>query len=489
MTKGNQHREALIFRYGGGGIVFILLCCFLVGVGLFYSIGGVSISYIGGGVLAVVSAFFIIPQLRSYSLVTVFGFVCIGVGQLYGVWYEHIQYPTSFVVDGSYEGIVSSSPRLYDSYQFFIMDDESGASIGLFTSLDIGVLYGDRLVVEGDIEYVSGDTSYLKARGVDYVLFFPRDISVFEGEWSVVRSMYMFRDSIVSSLRRVLPSNEASFAAGTIIGRDSVSFSDNLVEQLIGSGIIHVVALSGYNVSILVFIVALLLRSFLSRRSSVLVSLLCIWIFVFLVGAEASVVRAAAMASIALLGGLFSRPQWQWYIMVVVAVGMVLFNPSIIVYDMGFLLSFAALWGILYCAPRLIGLFYFSSSFLRGVWRLFVETFSAQVGALPILLFFFSSVSLGGLVANIFILPLIPFVMLGAFVVGVGGIVSEGIGFVGSYILSLLIDVSLLISSLCAGIGIIETSFPFIGVIGYYTLIVWVMHRYLTPSSYNRIIL
>ena len=175
--------------------------------------------------------------------------------------------------------------------------------------------------------------------------------------------------------------------------------------------------------------------------------------------------------------------------MVLVAAGMVLLNPSIIIYDVGFLLSFAALWGILYCAPRIIGLFSFSSSLLRGVWRLFVETFSAQIGALPVLLFFFSSVSLGGLVANIFILPLIPFIMLGAFVVGVGGSISEGIGFVGSYILSLLIDVSLWISSVCADIGIIETSFPFVGVIGYYALIIWVMRRYLSPSSYNRIIL
>ena len=489
MMREVQHREGLISRQGGGGIVLLLLCFFLGGVALFYTYGGVRMSYIGSLILACASIFFIVPTYRRYVIVFLFGCVFFGVGQLYGMWYESTHMVPDESIDGMYEGMVSSSPRLYDSYQFFIVEDEEDISIGVFSSLDRGVVYGDRVVLKDNLEALSSDTAYLKARGVDYVSFFPSSLSVFEGERSVLRSLYLFRDSIVSSLREVLPFDEASFAAGTIIGRDSVSFSDDLVEKLIGSGIIHVVALSGYNVSILVFIIALLFRSFLSRRWSVVVSVMCIWIFVVFVGAEASVVRAAAMASVVLLGALFSRPQWQWYVMVCVAVGMVLFRPSILVYDVGFLLSFSALWGILYCAPRLVGLVSWSSSFMYAVWRLFVETFSAQIGALPILLFFFSSVSFGGLVANIFVLPLIPFIMLGAGVVGIGGMLSWGIGYIGMTLLSALIDVSLWVTTLCSYIGTVSISFPFIGVVAYYISIVYIVGRYTRPSLYTRIIL
>ncbi len=488
MMRGAQHREGLISRQGGGGIVFILLCCFLGGVALFYVYGGVGISYSGSVLLAGASIFFIIPSYRRYVLVFIFGCVFVGIGQGYGMWYEHMHTVSQSALDGVYEGRVSSSPRLYDSYQFFIIEDESGMSIGVLHSLDSGVSYGDRVVLHDDLEPLSSDTMYLKARGVEYVSFFPSNLSIFEGEGSVLRSLYAFRESIVSSLRRVLPFDEASFAAGTIIGRDSVSFSDDLVEKLIGSGIIHVVALSGYNVSIVVFIIAILFRLFLSRRWSVGMSLLCVWVFVVLVGAEASVVRAAAMASVVLIGTLFSRPQWHWYVMVCVAVGMVLFRPSLLVYDVGFLLSFSALWGILYCAPRLVGIVSLSSPFLYTLWKIFVETVSAQIGALPILLFFFSSVSFGGLIANIFILPLIPFIMLGAGIVGVGGIVSWGISSVGVKLLSVLLDMSLWVSNVFSSIGTIDVSFPFIGVVAYYISIVYIIGRYTRSSLYTRII-
>ena len=469
--------------------MFVLLCCFLGGVALFYVYGGIRISYIGSILLACASIFFVIPSFRRYVLVVVFGCVFLGIGQWYGMWYEYIHVVPQSALDGVYEGSVSSSPRLYDSYQFFIVkDDESGMSIGVFSSLDSGVSYGDNIVLHDELEPLSSDTAYLKARGVDYVSFFPSVFSVSEGEGSVLRSLYAFRESIVLSLRSVLPFDEASFAAGTIIGRDSVSFSDDLVEKLIGSGIIHVVALSGYNVSVVVFVIALLFRFFLSRRWSVGMSLLCVWVFVVLVGAEASVVRAAAMASIVLIGTLLSRPQWHWYVMVCVAVGMVLFRPSILVYDVGFLLSFSALWGILYCAPRLVGIVSWSSSFGYTLWKIFVETLSAQIGALPILLFFFSSVSFGGLIANVIILPLIPFIMLGAGIVGIGGLVSWGISYIGSLFLSVLIDISLWVSTVCSYIGTIDVSFPFIGVVAYYVSVVYILGRYTRSSVYTRII-
>lgn len=487
MMKGEIYAKGLISKYGVRGGIFLFLCSFLVGVALYYICGGISFSFIGP--LVVIGVLCVMVWFRWYGAILLFIFISIGAGQWYGAWYESFHAVAPHMIDGEYEGVVSWPPRLYDSYQFFTMEDESGMSIGVFSSLNWGVSYGDRVVIKDSLEVIEKDRGYLKARGVDMTSFFPSTISIKKGENSFTKSLFSFRDRIVSHIRIYLPFNEASFAAGTIIGRDSVSFSDDLVDQLIGSGIIHVVALSGYNVSVLVFVIALLFRFVFSRRISVYGSIICIFIFVVMVGAEASVVRAAIMGSVALLGGLYSRSQGQWYGMLFAAWIMVLFRPSLLVYDVGFILSFSALWGILFFAPRLVNILSFSSPVLRGGWRIFVETFSAQIGALPWLLFFFSYISFGGLIANVIILPLIPLVMALASLVGIGVFISQGIGYVVAFPLQALVSFDLFISSLFSHIGSVNTSFSLLGVCIYYGVIVYLSMRYLNTRNYQRIIL
>ena len=108
---------------------------------------------------------------------------------------------------------------------------------------------------------------------------------------------------------------------------------------------------------------------------------------------------------------------------------MVLANPMILRYDVGFQLSFMATVGILYLAPFLKTYFKKLPSVLNFSETFFM-TVSAQIMVLPLILFYFHNLSLVALPANLLILPLVPLAMLAGFVTGIAGMIWSALGLV-----------------------------------------------------------
>lgn len=208
----------------------------------------------------------------------------------------------------------------------------------------------------------------------------------------------------------VLPEPQASLAAGIVLGADE-GFSPSLAESFRASGLSHLVAVSGYNVTIVVAaILGALLRIGVHRRHATWMAFLSIAGFVVLTGASAATVRAGIMGCLVILArhvGSVARP---WYALLAAVTVMVATNPPILLWDPGFHLSVAATAGLLrWSAPIEERLSWFPGAL--GLRSALATTLAATVATLPIILFHFGRLSLVSPIANLLALPVIPVAM------------------------------------------------------------------------------
>lgn len=279
--------------------------------------------------------------------------------------------------------------------------------------------YGDAIEFEGIIKKPSTEqyANYLAKDGVFGVSSFPKINLIAKNQGSFVKAqLFKIKSFTENSFKKVLSQEKASFLAGLTLG-ETAEFSKDFKERMKITGTTHLVALSGYNVTIIVqaitFLFAFLLFGLARSRLLVFIlSTFAILGFVIMTGAEASVVRAAIMAGIVLLANQVNRVYSFRNAVTFAALFMVLINPKVLVFDIGFQLSFAALLGIVYLKPAVRKFFKMKSEEGFLSWREhLLTTTSAQMAVLPILLGGFGFFSPIAILTNILILIAIPTTM------------------------------------------------------------------------------
>lgn len=275
------------------------------------------------------------------------------------------------------------------------------------------VRYGEVVRLRGKIERSTNDSygDYLLKEGIVGILNFPV-IEGREGKRRDYRS-YLFdlRNKVSEIFGEALPQKEGAFMSGILLGGTG-GFSDAFKDDMKVSGTTHLVALSGYNISVIASGAMAALSFLLSRWWSFSATSLILFLFVAMTGAEASVVRAAIMGFTMLLADESGRLYDVRNIILLAGIIMVLVNPRILVFDVGFELSFLALLGIVYLKPVLVSRMNFFEKQGFGGWRDgLATTVSAQAAVLPILLTSFGYFSPVSLVSNTLILGLVPFTM------------------------------------------------------------------------------
>lgn len=227
------------------------------------------------------------------------------------------------------------------------------------------------------------------------------------------------RDSFSEAVRRVMPEPEASLGLGFVVGQKS-ALPDDLAEQLKTVGLTHIVVASGYNLTILVRFA----RRLLARRSRYLAlvgSGLLVIGFVLVSGLSASMNRAAVVTVLSLLAWYYGRKFHPIQLILYVAAVSALFNPLYVWGDLGWLLSFAAFTGVLVAAPIITRLLYSKECQPSAATQLVIETLSAELMTLPIIIISFGYIPVFALLANTLVAPVVPFAMLLTFIAGVVG--------------------------------------------------------------------
>jgi competence protein ComEC len=223
------------------------------------------------------------------------------------------------------------------------------------------------------------------------------------------RYLYELKTWFETGLSRALPDSQASLASGLITGSRR-GIPDDLSEAITITGLTHIVAISGYNISlIIVFINGIF--AFLPRTSRVVLLVVFITLFVIFVGAQASVVRAGIMGSIGAIALYMKRPMQITNLVLLTAILMALNNPYVLRDDIGFQLSFTATLGLIYLLPILTVLLAKLPD-MKGLKEGLLVILSAQISVTPLIVYYFERFSLVSIPANIVVAPFIPMAML-----------------------------------------------------------------------------
>ncbi len=220
------------------------------------------------------------------------------------------------------------------------------------------------------------------------------------------------RAALTAKADKIMPQPEAAVFDGMVLGYDK-NIPASLKDIYNITGTRHILAISGMNISI----VSLMLMSFglalgLWRRQAFWLALAGIIAFVLLVGSPPSAVRAGLMAGIVLWARNHGRLFLAWRPLVLAAFFMVLLNPRLLIFDIGFQLSFLAVAGILYFKNFWDHVFGWLP--VKLARELLSLSFAAQITTWPIILYNFGTFSLVGPIANIFVVPLLnPIMLLG----------------------------------------------------------------------------
>ncbi len=250
------------------------------------------------------------------------------------------------------------------------------------------------------------------------------------------------RTKFIIGIETSLPEPAASFAIGILVGQRSL-LPEYLMEALTIVGLVHIVAVSGYNLTIIVNFVRRI-GSKLSRFQLLFISLLLIYGFILISGFSPSIVRASLVSFLSLTAWYFGRKIRPALLILLVASITAFYNPYYIWSDIGWYLSFLAFVGILIIAPILISLFRIKNN--NGFASMAVESFSAQLMTTPLIMMIFGRVSLIGIIANIIIVPLVPLAMFFSFIAGLIGAILPNLSAYLAIPARLLLNLMILIT-------------------------------------------
>ncbi len=252
------------------------------------------------------------------------------------------------------------------------------------------------------------------------------------GGYAIQRRLLAAKTAFEDGLKKVLPSEQAAFLSGLTLGTTE-GFSKGFLDELRASGTTHIVALSGSNVTGIIAGIMFLLALFLPRRTVFWPTVLAILLFVAMTGAESSLVRAAIMNGIVLVGTRYERAGSMRNAIVAAALLMALWNPLVPAFDLGFQLSFAAILGMAYLMP----IFRKCSPWKN---RALLESASAQAAVMPLLAMTVGRTAPFAIIPNMLIAAAVPSTVALGFVTGAAALVSPALAFAPAWLAGILLS-------------------------------------------------
>lgn len=233
-----------------------------------------------------------------------------------------------------------------------------------------------------------------------------------DNEFFLFKFLNNFKALFEERLMQIYPEPYGNFMAGLLTG-SRAGIDSELMEKFRQTGLTHIIAISGYNISIIIVLVSGIL-GFLKRQTRVIFSIVFVILFTVFVGASASVVRASIMGIISLLALKYGRQYYAGISLIIAAFLMCMFSPNMLINDLGFQLSVLATFGIISVSSLIKKYMEFLPDFFL-LRETLIMSLSAQVFVLPWIIFKFGYFNFLSPVINVFVLPFIPYAMLFGF--------------------------------------------------------------------------
>lgn len=327
--------------------------------------------------------------------------------------------------------------------------------------------YGDTVRIYGTLK-----RRVLDNKNVINTMYFPK-IEAVEKDKNIVLAITTFiRQKVITLLQKTLPEPSSSLLLGITFGIKE-NMPESFMEDLRISGVLHVVAASGMNVTMIAGFLSSIFAFFLRRQIALLASIIGILFYALLAGLEPSIVRASIMGILVFTSQILGRQTLSVYGLFLAGFFMLFINPQAL-FDIGFQLSFLATLGLIYIRP----LFERGEKAKKFIERSIIgegiiTTVSAQATTIPILLSNFGAYSLWSVLVNGLVLWIVPIVMVFG---GIGAIIATVIEPLGQILvyfsLPFLLFFQILVSyfaNLGGAVGVSKTPLPLI--IGYYAIL------------------
>lgn len=249
------------------------------------------------------------------------------------------------------------------------------------------------------------------------------------------------------------------------------------------TGTMHILAVSGFNVSFVVFIFFTVLRAFyVPKKISAIISIIFIILFAAITGFTPSVVRASIMAIVVLLAMIIERDTDIFNTIAFSALIILIIAP-LDLFDIGFQLSYVATIGIVYLTPFIIEKLYFLPKFISGSIGISI---GAQLAIVPLLVTYFNRLSIVSILTNIIIVPLVGLSTVLGFLTFFVSFILPLAGFVGMinwFFLTLLLEIISFFSKIPYA-SILIPSFSFISIVIYYVILI-IIRNYSKILNYS----
>lgn len=426
--------------------------------------------------LSCISLIYFYVFINKWGVITSFFFLFISLGILYFNFFtedsKYLFLDNKVGQRVEFLGVIVDDVIKKPNTQNFILQVENqekqNTKILVSTNSKDDFQYGDVVLVSGKLDkpnnFITDNNkefdyiNYLKKDGVFYLISFSSVEVVDTEEGNRIKSfLFKVKNSFLEKIYFIIPPYESNLLGGLILG-ERASFPEELTESFIKTGTIHIVALSGYNVSIIAeWFIKLL--SFLPFIVSLYGAIFVIILFVLMTGAYATSVRAGIMAILVLIAKITGRNYDVLRALVLTSVLMILFNPYTLYFDISFQLSFIATIAVIFFTPKIEKYFLWLPKKLN-IRDIISVTFSAYIFVLPFILYKMGNLSLVALPSNFLVLPLIPPIMLLGFITGIFSYIFTPIAFLFGYITYLLLKYELGIINFLGSLSFSSVNIP-----------------------------
>lgn len=334
------------------------------------------------------------------------------------------------------EGIIVDEPKEKDKTTTFVasvaIEGGRAYNILVLTKPYIIYNYGDKVKIYGTLQKIRNFSrstggqaadfdyvAYLAKDEIYYQFLSPKIILVSRGNGSYVQDqLFKFKNSFLEKINLVISEPASSLMGGLILGAKS-SLDKDLSNDFKRVGLIHIVALSGYNVTIIADSLMKVIW-FLPLAVKLSVGSMAIVLFAMMTGGGSTVVRASLMVLLAMLARATGRIYLVGSALLVAAALMILYDPKIFVFDISFQLSFLATAGLIFFTPILEKYLNFITERFR-LRGMLVSTLAAQLAVWPLILYKMGNFSLVSIPANLLVGPVVPYAMSLGFLTGFMG--------------------------------------------------------------------
>lgn len=257
--------------------------------------------------------------------------------------------------------------------------------------------------------------NYLMNQQIHYQIYLQKnDFLILDGTTSIMGIAAKIRKNInIQLVKNGFNNDELGVINALLLGQ-RYTISEELMQSYTGAGAIHILAVSGLHVGIILLIITFLLKPLHYFRHGILfasvIVVIALWSFAILAGLSASVVRAVAMFT-AIAIGLYSNRASNVYNNLIISMFFLLLINPYYLFEVGFQLSYLAVFSIVWIQPKIYKLWQPKFWILDKFWQLFTVSVAAQVGVLPLSLYYFHQFPGLFFISNLVIIPVLGIIL------------------------------------------------------------------------------